>query len=72
MVTKTIPAKPKKSKVEEQVAVDEDSLTPEQEAAAKEKAKSLVKKLADDVAKQAKDTAALNAGASEAANIASE
>ena len=44
MVTKTIPAKPKKSKVEEQVAVDEDSLTPEQEAAAKEKAKSLVKK----------------------------
>ena len=35
MVTKTIPAKPKTSKMEEQIAVYEESLTPEQEAAAK-------------------------------------
>ena len=55
MVTKTIPAKPKTSKIEDQVAVDEDSLTPEQEAAAKEKAKSLVKKLADDKGKLTTD-----------------
>ena len=38
MVTKTIPAKQKTSKIEDQIAVDEDTLTPEQEAAAKEKA----------------------------------
>ena len=55
MVTKTIPAKPKTSKIEEQIASDEDSLTPEQEAAAKEKAKSLVKKLADDKGKLTTD-----------------
>ena len=55
MVTKTIPAKPKTSKLEEQIAVDEESLTPEQEAAAKEKAKSLVKKLADDRGKLTTD-----------------
>ena len=55
MVTKTIPAKPKTSKMEEQIAVDEESLTPEQEAAAKEKAKSLVKKLADDKGKLTTD-----------------
>ena len=55
MVTKTIPAKPKTSKIEEQIASDEDSLTPEQEVAAKEKAKSLVKKLADDKGKLTTD-----------------
>ena len=45
MVTKTIPAKQKTSKIEDQVAVDEDTLTPEQEAAAKEKAKSSLLKM---------------------------
>ncbi len=46
MVTKTIPSKPKASKIEAELAAEEDSLTPEQEAEAREKAKSLVKKLA--------------------------
>ena len=43
MVTKTIPSKPKSSKKEAELAAQEDTLTPEQEAAAREKAKSLVK-----------------------------
>ena len=54
MVTKTIPAKPKTSKIEKQIASDEDSLTPEQEAAAKEKEK----KVADAAAKKSKAKAA--------------
>ena len=45
MVTKTIPSKPKASKMETELANEEESLTPEQEAEAREKAKSLVKKL---------------------------
>ena len=49
MVTKTIPSKPKASKMEAELANEEESLTPEQEAEAREKAKSLVKKLADDI-----------------------
>ena len=55
MVTKTIPSKPKASKMEAELAAAEDSLTPEQEAEAKEKAKSLVKKLADDKGKLTTD-----------------
>ena len=51
MVTKTIPSKPKASKMEAELSAEEDSLTPEQEAEAREKAKSLVKKLADDKGK---------------------
>ena len=51
MVTKTIPSKPKASKMEAELANEEESLTPEQEAEAREKAKSLVKKLADDKGK---------------------
>ena len=39
MVTKTIPSKPKASKMEAELAAEEDSLTPEQEAEAREKAK---------------------------------
>ena len=46
MVTKTIPSKPKASKKKAELAAEQDSLTPEQ--AAQEKAKSLIKKLADD------------------------
>ena len=45
MVTKTIPSKPKASKKEAELAAEQDSLTPEQEAAAQEKAKSLIKKM---------------------------
>ncbi len=55
MVTKTIPSKPKASKMEAELAAEEDSLTPEQEAEAREKAKSLVKKLADDKGKLTTD-----------------
>ncbi len=55
MVTKTIPSKPKSSKKEAELAAQEDTLTPEQEAAAREKAKSLVKKLADDKGKLTTD-----------------
>ena len=55
MVTKTIPSKPKASKMEAEIAAEEDSLTPEQEAEAREKAKSLVKKLADDKGKLTTD-----------------
>ena len=36
MVTKTIPSKPKASKKEAELAAEQDSLTPEQEAAAQE------------------------------------
>ena len=55
MVTKTIPSKPKASKMEAELANEEESLTPEQEAEAREKAKSLVKKLADDKGKLTTD-----------------
>ena len=55
MVTKTIPSKPKASKMEAELAADEESLSPEQEAEAREKAKSLVKKLADDKGKLTTD-----------------
>ena len=55
MVTKTIPSKPKASKKEAELAAEQDSLTPEQEAAAQEKAKSLIKKLADDRGKLTTD-----------------
>ena len=55
MVTKTIPSKPKASKKEAEIAAELDSLTPEQEAAARDKAKSLVKKLADDKGKLTTD-----------------
>ena len=34
MVTKTIPSKPKASKMEAELSAEEDSLTPEQEAEA--------------------------------------
>lgn len=37
MVTKTIPSKPKASKMEAELSAEEDSLTPEQEAEAREK-----------------------------------
>ena len=55
MVTKTIPSKQKASKKEAEIAAELDSLTPEQEAAARDKAKSLVKKLADDKGKLTTD-----------------
>ena len=52
MVTKTIPSKPKAKKkdkdLEAKLAAEQDTLSPQQEAAAKEKAKALTKKLADD------------------------
>ena len=55
MVTITIPSKPKASKKEAELAAEQDSLTPEQEAAAQEKAKSLINKLADDRGKLTTD-----------------
>ena len=55
MVTKTIPSKPKAKKTSKEVeaerVAEQDSLTPEQEAAVKEKAKALTKKLAEDKGK---------------------
>ena len=42
-------------KKEAELAAEQDSLTPEQEAAAQEKAKSLIKKLADDRGKLTTD-----------------
>ena len=59
MVTKTIPSKPKAKKkdkdLEAKLAAEQDTLSPEQEAAAKEKAKALTKKLADDKGKLTTD-----------------
>ena len=59
MVTKTIPSKPKakktKKEVQAELVAEQDTLTPEQEAAAKEKAKSLTKKLAEDKGKLTTD-----------------
>ena len=48
MVTKTIPSKPKPNTKEADLSNEDTTLTPEQEKAAREKAKSLTKKLADD------------------------
>jgi RNA polymerase primary sigma factor len=59
MVTKTIPSKSKakKTKKEEQaeLVAEQDTLTPEQEADAKVKAKALTKKLAEDKGKLTTD-----------------
>ena len=59
MVTKTIPSKPKakktKKEAQAELVAEQDTLTPEQEAAAKEKAKSLTKKLAEDKGKLTTD-----------------
>ena len=59
MVTKTIPSKPKEKKtskeVEAELVAEQDTLTPEQEAAAKEKAKALTKKIAEDKGKLTTD-----------------
>ncbi len=51
MVTKTIPSKPKPEAKEADFSNEDTTLTPEQEKAAREKAKSLTKKLADDKGK---------------------
>ena len=51
MVTKTIPSKPKPNTKEADFSNEDTTLTPEQEKAAREKAKSLTKKLADDKGK---------------------
>ena len=45
MVTKTIPSKPKPEAKEADFSNEDTTLTPEQEKAAREKAKSLTKKL---------------------------
>ena len=55
MVTKTIPSKPKPEAKEADFSNEEATLTPEQEKAAREKAKSLTKKLADDKGKLTTD-----------------
>ena len=55
MVTKTIPSKPKPSTKEADFSNEDTTLTPEQEKAAREKAKSLTKKLADDKGKLTTD-----------------
>ena len=55
MVTKTIPSKPKPVKKEVDFSAEDTTLTPEQEKAAREKAKSLTKKLADDKGKLTTD-----------------
>ena len=59
MVTKTIPSKPKAKKTskekEAEAVAQQDTLTPEQEAAAKEKAKALTKKLSEDKGKLTTD-----------------
>ena len=55
MVTKTIPSKPKPEAKEADFSNEDTSLTPEQEKAAREKAKSLTKKLADDKGKLTTD-----------------
>ena len=64
MVTKTIPSKPKAKKkdkdLEAKLAAEQDTLSPEQEAAAKEKAKALTKKLADDKGKLTTDLVSQN------------
>ncbi len=55
MVTKTIPSKPKPEAKEVDFSNEDTTLTPEQEKAAREKAKSLTKKLADDKGKLTTD-----------------
>ena len=55
MVTKTIPSKPKPEAKEADFSNEDTTLTPEQEKAAREKAKSLTKKLADDKGKLTTD-----------------
>ena len=55
MVTKTIPSKPKPEAKEADFSNEEATLTPEQEKAARDKAKSLTKKLADDKGKLTTD-----------------
>ena len=55
MVTKTIPSKPKTEAKEADFSNEDTTLTPEQEKAAREKAKSLTKKLADDKGKLTTD-----------------
>ena len=55
MVTKTIPSKPKPNTKEADFSNEDTTLTPEQEKAAREKAKSLTKKLADDKGKLTTD-----------------
>ena len=55
MVTKTIPSKPKPEAKEADFSNEDTALTPEQEKAAREKAKSLTKKLADDKGKLTTD-----------------
>ena len=55
MVTKTIPSKPKPEVKEADFSNEDMTLTPEQEKAAREKAKSLTKKLADDKGKLTTD-----------------
>ena len=55
MVTKTIPSKPKPEAKEADFYNEDTTLTPEQEKAAREKAKSLTKKLADDKGKLTTD-----------------